>query len=45
MLVAQDSVLVEQFSADGMRTTFEDLTDTMHIDSLNFSLQLSEIYR
>lgn len=45
ILVAQDSVLVEQFSADGTRVRLEELTDTLNIDSLSFSIQLAEIYR
>ena len=45
ILIAQDSVLVEQFCGDGVSARLEDLTDTLNIDSLNFSIKLSEIYR
>jgi Uma2 family endonuclease len=45
VLISQDSQYVEHFSADGSLNTFSVDTDLLSIESLQFSIQLSEIYR
>jgi len=45
ILVAQDSVMVEQFSTDAASVRLESGSDVLVIESLQFSIPLSEIYR
>jgi len=45
ILVAQDSVFVEQFLSNDAAVKLESDADVLSIESLQFSIQLSEIYR
>ena len=45
VLVSQDSQLIEHFESDGSVVTLNGDTDILSLESLNFSIQLLEIYR
>ena len=45
VLVSQDSQLVEHFTSDGSVVTLNGDTDILYLEALQFSIQLSEIYR
>lgn len=45
VLVSQDSVLVEHFRSDGSVVIYEKDDDILFIESLQFSILLSQIYR
>lgn len=45
VLVSQDSQLVEHFAKDNSVVILDGDTDLLSLESLQFSIQLSEIYR